>query len=183
MSDVPIVRGRILATLAWLLMASIGMTATVHAQPKTSADEAYLDALAGPWLMKGTLGDKPVRYWARGRRVLQGGFLSLHMRDADPASQYEAEVFIGYDAKAQDFVAHWLDKYGAAGARVVASGRRDGDRLVLMFPYEEGAFRDTFTRGRKSGTWTLLIESQTRDESWSTFATYRLTRPPTPPPP
>ena len=140
-------------------------------------DEAYLDGLRGLWEMQGTLGGKPVRYRAEGQRVLQGGFLSFHMVDATAKPGYEANLFLGYDPKARDYIAHWLDRFGAAGARVVATGHRKGDRLVLLFPYPEGAFRDTFSWRRDTANWTLLIESQAADTSWKTFATYTLERP------
>jgi hypothetical protein len=73
-------------------------------------------------------------------------------------------------------VAHWLDRFGATGARVVATGHRDGERLILTFPYAGGAFRDTFTFEPKSGTWTLLLEAQEPSGSWSKFATYTFVR-------
>jgi hypothetical protein len=69
---------------------------------------------------------------------------------------------------------HWLDRFGAAGARVVASGRRQGETLVIQFPYAEAAFKDTFVYDPNKNTWSLLIESQKPDGSWSTFATYTL---------
>lgn len=142
------------------------------------ADEAYLDALQGSWLMDGTLGGRAVRYRASGKLVLRGGFLRLRMIDAATPPQYQADVFIGYDRKADDYVVHWLDEFGAPGARVVGTGRRTGERLVVTFPYAEGAFRDTFTRDAAAGTWTLLLESQEPDGHWSTFASYTLVRPP-----
>jgi len=143
----------------------------------TSPDNAYLDELQGEWNMAGTIGDRPVRYRANGERVLQGGFLRLHMVDVSVPPKYEADVYIGFDAKAGDYVTHWLDRFGAAGARVVATGKRDGQRLVILFPYAEGAFRDTFAFDAKSGAWSLLLEAQGRDGAWSTFANYRLERP------
>jgi hypothetical protein len=100
------------------------------------------------------------------------------MIDLGSPPRYEAEVFIGYDAKAHDYIAHWLDRFGAAGSRVVARGERQGDELVLTFPYAEGAFRDTLTWRPTSKSWTLLLESQASDGRWSTFATYTLTRAP-----
>lgn len=41
----------------------------------------------------------------------------------------------------------------------------------------EGAFRDTFTRDSADDSWQLLLESQEKSGSWSTFASYVLTRP------
>jgi hypothetical protein len=141
-----------------------------------SPDDAYLDALQGKWLMDGTLGGKPVHYLAVGQRVLKDGFLRLRMIDVGSPPQYEAELFIGFDPKAGDYIAHWLDQFGAAGARVVARGERQGQRLVLVFPYAEHAFRDTFTWQPASASWSLLLESQGADGSWSTFASYTLSR-------
>ncbi len=46
------------------------------------------------------------------------------MIDASSPPQYEADVFIGFDTKAKDYIAHWLDNFGAPGARVVARGER-----------------------------------------------------------
>jgi hypothetical protein len=141
-----------------------------------TADEQYLDGLVGKWDMRGMLGGQPVRYRTDAARVLQGGFVRLHMIDATAPPQYEANLYLGFDTQAGDYVGHWLDRFGAAGARVVATGRREGEVLVIVFPYAEGMFRDTFTRHPDRGTWSLLLESQEKDGSWSTFASYELTR-------
>lgn len=163
---------RALSSIAFVLLVQ----SSASAQPTPSDEKAYLDALQGTWRMEGSVGRKPVRYRAEGQRVLQGGFLELHMTDVGTPPLYEADAFIGYDAKANDYVAHWLDRFGAAGARVVAHGQRHGAQLVLEFPYAEGAFRDTFTWRPESGSWTILMETQAGDGAWSTFATYTLTR-------
>jgi hypothetical protein len=159
---------------ALCLFVALGTTGVVRAEDARSTDNAYLDALQGDWDMTGTLLGKPVKYRARGERVLQGGFLRLHMVDAAEAPAYEADLFLGYDAQADDYVGHWLDRFGAAGARVVASGKRKEEVLVIEFPYAEAAFRDTFVFDPHSRTWSLLIESQAPGGGWSNFATYTL---------
>src|SRR5271168_1343174 len=121
--------------LSVVLAANVGFAAEPAQQPTESADEMFLDALQGDWTMEGTLGGNPVHYRADGRRVLQGSFLKLHMIDIQSHPKYEAEVFIGFDAKANDFIAHWLDRFGAPGARVVARGKRKGQQLIVVFPY------------------------------------------------
>jgi hypothetical protein len=126
--------------------------------------------------MSGALLGKPVKYRARGERVLQGGFLRLHMIDAIAAPTYEADLFLGYDAHADDYIGHWLDRFGAAGARVVANGKRKGETLVILFPYADAAFKDTFVYNPNSRSWSLLIESQAPGGGWSQFATYTLVR-------
>jgi hypothetical protein len=165
------------ALLLTLSVAALAASARSAPERAPTPDDAYLDQLSGAWDMSGTLLGKPVSYQARGERVLQGGFLKLHMLDAAGVPPYEADVFIGFDAKAGDYVAHWLDRFGAAGARVVATGLRKGARLVILFPYAEGAFRDTFVWQAETGSWSLLIESQSKEGAWSTFASYTLVRP------
>jgi hypothetical protein len=144
------------------------------AENTPSADNAYLDGLKGEWDTTGTLLGKPVKYHAKGERVLQGGFLRLHLIDLGAAPNYEAELFLGFDALAGDYVVHWLDRFGAAGSRVVATGKRIGETLVVQFPYAEGAFRNTYTFDPKSRSWSLIIESQAAGGAWSNFATYTL---------
>jgi hypothetical protein len=158
------------------ICASAGIA--VHAGDRPSADEAYLEALQGPWIMTGMFGGKPITYRAWGESALKGAWLEFKMVDIGKPPKYQAEFFIGYDAKAHDYIAHWLDQFGAAGARVVGTGARKGRRLVVTFPYAEGAFRDTFTRNIQADTWTLLLESQDQRGVWSTFVSYELTRPP-----
>lgn len=159
---------------AIILFLAPGTERVARAQDARSADNTYLDALKGDWEMTGTLLGKPVKYRARGERVLQGGFLRLHMIDAAEVPSYEADLFLGYDARADDYIGHWLDRFGAAGARVVANGNRKGETLVIQFPYAEAAFKDTFVYDSRARTWSLLIESQAAGGAWSSFATYTL---------
>lgn len=67
--------------------------------------------------MAGTVLGKPVKYHATG---------------AVPT--YEADLFLGYDPHARDYVGHWLDRFGAAGARGChreARRRHAGNRVSL----------------------------------------------------
>jgi hypothetical protein len=162
---------------ALILLLAIGTGHLAHAKAARSPDNTYLDALRGDWDMTGTLLGKPVKYHARGQRVLHGGFLRLHMIDAAEVPTYEADLFLGYDARVDDYIAHWLDRFGAAGARVVGSGKRKGATLVLQFPYADAQFKDTLIYDANADTWSLLIESQKPGGEWSQFATYNLVHP------
>jgi hypothetical protein len=165
------------SALCVLTLLAVSVQPAARAENAPSADNAYLDGLQGKWDMTGSMLGKPVKYHAQGERVLQGGFLRLHMIDTGTAPTYEADLFLGYDARAKDYIGHWLDRFGAAGARVVASGTRNGETLVIQFPYAEGAFKNTFTFDPKSHTWTLVIDSQAAGGAWSNFATYTLVHP------
>jgi hypothetical protein len=64
---------------ALILLLAMGTGRLAHAKGARSQDSAYVDALQGDWDMSGTFLGKPVKYHARGQRVLHGGFLRLHM--------------------------------------------------------------------------------------------------------
>lgn len=157
------------------LLLALSCALTAQAAPAAAPADAFLARLAGHWDLTGTLGGKIVHYRGEGRWILKGGWLRLNLIDVSPPS-YQASVYLGFDSKAGDYIAHWLDQFGAAGARVVATGRRDGETLVLLFPYAEAAFRDTLTLAADGRSGSLLLESQGKDGSWSTFASYTLRR-------
>jgi hypothetical protein len=142
---------------AFILLLAMGTERLAQAKDARSPDNAYLDALQGDWDMSGTLLGKPVKYRARGQRVLHGGFLRLHMIDAADVPTYEADLFLGYDAHADDYIGHWLDRFGAAGARVVASGTRQGETPVIQFPYADAPFKDTFVYDPNTDTRPAII--------------------------
>ena len=167
---------RYIRSIGFTLVCAACLCSGLAAHPADSPDEAFLNALQGNWTMVGTVGSKSVRYRACGQRVLQGGFVEFHMKDVGSRPPYEADVFIGFDPQAHDYVAHWLDRFGAPGARVVGTGKRIGEKLVMIFPYAEGPFRDTFIRRPATESWSLLIESGTNRGTWSTFASYTLRR-------
>jgi hypothetical protein len=163
-------RSRLLCAL--LLAALVPLAAAAEPPAATR----YLAQLAGHWDLVGTVLGKPAHYHGQGSWVLNGGWLRFSMIDVASPPRYEAQLYLGYDAKAGDYIAHWLDRFGAAGARVVATGQRTERTLVLLFPYAEGAFRDTLTLAGDSDSGTLLLEAQGKDGGWSTFASYRLRR-------
>jgi hypothetical protein len=86
-----------------LLLLAMGTERLVQAKDALSPDNIYLDALRGDWDMTGTFRGKPLRYHARGQRVLQGGFLRLHMIDAAEVPAYEA-IALAPPARAGDSI-------------------------------------------------------------------------------
>jgi hypothetical protein len=166
------VRAPVLAGLLALALSE----AAGQAAPGAPQPDAFLARLVGDWDMPGTFAGKTVHYRGTGRWLLKNGWLCLSLLDLGVPSAYQADVYLGHDAKQDDYIAHWLDQFGAAGARVVGTGQRDGQRLVLLFPYADGAFRDTLTLAPDGNSGTLLIESQRAEGSWTTFASYRLGR-------
>ena len=160
-----------------VLGALLALSATIAAAgPARAARDPFLAQLIGHWDLRGTVRGTPVRYRGEAAWVLHGAWVRLALIDRARPPGYQAEVYLALDPKRGDYIGHWLDQFGAAGARVVATGHRDGQALVLSFPYEEGAFRDTLMLATDGASGRLLLESQNADGSWSTFASYTLTR-------
>ncbi len=171
-------------TAAWIPTATVALLGGLlslpvslrAAEPSPLPRDPFLAQLAGRWVLAGTVLGKPVRYRGDGVWVLNDGWLRLALVDRAKPPAYQADVYLGFDAKADEYIAHWLDRFGAAGARVVATGHRDGQTLVLFFPYQDSPFRDTLTLDPDGTTGSLLLESQKADGTWATFASYTLRR-------
>ena len=141
-----------------------------------TSSRGLLSHLQGSWSMKGTVLKKPVIYSADGAWVLRNQFLSFHMKDASQPPAYEATLFIGIDSAKKHYVAHWLDSFGGAGARVVALGPLSEEKIEVIYPYEEGRFRNIFKYDSRNDEWSLVIESERDGKLWSVFAEYRIIR-------
>jgi hypothetical protein len=165
-----------LAALMMLLLAPAlpgqAQVITLHEDPRP----ALLKQLDGEWVMKGDVLGKKVTYLLVAGPTLQASFTELHMLDVADPPQYEARVFLGFDAESGDLIAHWLDAFGARFSIPHGTGRIDGSTLQFTLPYSDGPFRDTFEFDQRNGSWNLRIESGQPDGSWKHFARYEIRR-------
>lgn len=141
-----------------------------------SDDDAFLSNFVGTWEMYGEVRGKSVRYRAEASRVLGGAWIELHMIDEATPPSYEATLFMAADDRAHDYVGHWLDQFGGAGARVAATGSRTDRTLTMIFPYADGAFRNIWLFDPDTRQLSLTIESQEHSGNWTRFARYDLRR-------
>jgi len=159
-----------------VLLVGLLLVVPVFSDGPPPLEDPFLDALSGHWTLTGRVMGEELVNEVDARWVLGHQFLELHLRDVADPPQYEALIFLGREAKTGRHIAHWLDVAGAGPSKVLGSGTRTGDTLVLLFPYPGHTFRDTFTLDRKAGTWTLLIEDRPEGKPWSTFASYTAVR-------
>jgi hypothetical protein len=164
-----------LIAVAGLLFAS-GLAAQAAAPTAPAAMDTLLERLVGRWRMKGTVRGAPALYTLDVTRVLQRRFVELHMVDVHRPPGYEARVFIGVDSANARYIAHWLDRFGAAYSIPHATGEMGGDTLRLDFPYPDGAFHDTFVYDRRSDSWYFLLEAADTAGGWTRFAEYQVRR-------
>jgi hypothetical protein len=133
-------------------------------------DDAALDALQGRWRLAGRVQGDSVTYNGFGEWVLNHQFLRLNLRDAATPPQYEAHVYIGWDARRKRYAAHWLDVFGGGFAETLGHGTKEGDELRFLFEYPDGPFRTTFVLGKQG--WELDMKSRAKDGTWKPFAHY-----------
>jgi len=158
-----------------ILLASGALCAQDH--PKIPDRPAALKALDGDWLMSGDVMGEPVTYRMVAGPTIQGAFTEIHMNDVQVPSQYEARVLIGYDAKSKTVIVHWMDSFGAKYSVPHGTGTVSGDTVQFTIPYEDGAFRDTFTYSQETNTWLFVLEAAQSDGKWKHFARYTAQRP------
>lgn len=164
---------RFVTTVGVLLFLVAG---ALHAEdhPKIPERPSVLRALDGTWVMSGDVMGKPVTYRMVARPTLQGAFTELHMNDVQVPSQYEARVFIGYDAESKTIIVHWMDSFGAKYSIPHGTGRVTGNSVQFTIPYPSGSFRDTFTYNPASKTWLFALDAAQPDGTWKHFAHYRV---------
>jgi hypothetical protein len=158
-------------------LAALGATPLHGQEPAASRarTDTLLDALVGRWTMTGAVRGRPVRYVLEARRVLQGKYVELHMTDAAAAPPaYEARVIVGEGAKPGEYIAHWIDSFGAQYSVPPATGTQRGDTLFLAFPYPDGAFHDTFAYDRARRTWHFRLDEADGHGGWKLFAEYEV---------
>lgn len=161
-------KSAVLVLVAWFWAFAANAQSPVDERPD------LLKALDGRWVMTGDVMGKPVRYDLEAGPSLQGAFSELHMKDVHVPAEYEARVFIGWDAETQGVIVHWLDSFGGRFSIPHGTGKIAGNALVFTIPYGEGPFRDTLTHDPQSRTWLFTIEAGQPDGSWKHFARYAI---------
>lgn len=157
----------------------LAMPAPIHAQATAAGGDVrpeILHQLDGAWTMTGDVRGKPVTYRMVARPALHGTFTELRMQDVQVPAQYEAAVFVGYDAASKTIIAHWMDSFGAKYSVPHGSGDITGNVVTFTIPYPSGPFRNTWRFDPASATWQFALEAAQPDGSWKHFASYALRR-------
>ena len=163
--------------LAGLLTVLAAGNLLAQDHPKIPERPAALKALDGDWVMSGDVMGKPVNYRMVAGPTLQGAFTEIHMNDVQVPSEYEARVLIGYDAKSNSVITHWLDSFGAKYSIPHGTGNVTDNSIQFTIPYGGSPFRDTFTYDPKTDTWLFVLEASQQDGTWKHFARYNVRHP------
>lgn len=159
--------------------AMLALPATIHAQPVAAGADVrpeILRQLDGAWTMTGDVRGKPVTYRMLAKPALHGTFTELRMQDVQVPAQYEAAVFVGYDAASKTVIAHWMDSFGAKYSIPHGSGDIAGNVVTFTIAYLSGPFRNTWRFDPATSSWQFALEAAQPDGSWKHFARYAVTR-------
>jgi hypothetical protein len=162
-------------------LACVSLAVPTYCQAQASSNAAetrpeILRQLDGNWVMSGDVRGKPVNYRMVATPALQGTFTEMHMRDMQVPAQYEATVYIGYDAASKNVIAHWMDSFGPKHSIPHATGHIAGNTIQFTFPYPSGQFRNTWNYDPATASWRFVLESAQPDGSWKHFALYEVKR-------
>lgn len=166
--------------MQWLAVAAIlamVCAAVGGSQSKTGREDPLLEKLIGKWTITRKFPNRTVTNTAECAWVLQHQYVKIHMKDTAQPSQYEAEIFIGYDEEKKRYVAHWIDVFGGGFSATLGFGTKKGNQIEFEFKYPDGELKNTFTWHEDSNTWTSEIIQQDEKGTWVPFCTdtYRRT--------
>ena len=159
-----------------VLSIALAIASRSAAAQAEHASNALLDSLVGHWRMTGQVRGHPVAYDLDVRRILNGAFIQLHMKDVARPAQYEALVLIGEDTVSNGVLVHWLDSTGGANSVPSGEGSTAGDTLTFDIPYPGHPFRDTFVHRRSDGSWTFHLDARDARGGSKVFASYEVHR-------
>lgn len=161
-----------LFVLVWVGIFLLSFPAAAQ-EPDAPLQDPFLDDMVGTWTMTGHVMGDSVEYDATGTWVLNHQFLRLRMEDVNTPPEYVARVFIGYDGKNKEYVAHWLDSSGGRSSKTLGYGQLEDNAIEFRFDYPEGPFRTTFEQ-IGDNTWHIRMRSKGDNGSWSAFADFEM---------
>lgn len=147
-----------------------------------AAPAALLNHLTGVWSLRGTIAGKPTIHDVQAGWVLNHEYVQLQeiSRETNASGNpaYEAIVYIGWDAKAEQFVCLWLDSTSGDGlsSGIIVRARQAGDSIPFIFTISASdQIHTTFSYDKAAGTWQWLIDNITNGKT-QRFADVKLTR-------
>jgi len=172
----------VLLRVAVCALCSFLICGSVSAEPEMpTAAAALLSHLAGTWMLRGTIAGKQATHDVHAAWVLNGEYLQVHEisreKNAKGAPAYEAIIYIGWDAKAQQYVCLWLDSTSGDGlsSGVIARANPAGDTIPFIFTTSASdQINTTFSYDKATGTWQWLIDN-VENRQTHRFANVRLT--------
>lgn len=146
-----------------LWMTLLLMGAPLAAQQPAVQDE-LMDRMVGNWVLEGTISGKQTTHDVRAEWVLGHHYVRLHEvsreKDASGKPQYEANLYVGWNAEEKRYGCVWLDTYGGLSPVSLANAKRSGDEIPFLFRDKDSVFHTTFRWVKESGEWEWRMDSE-----------------------
>lgn len=149
------------------VLCSVLFCGSASAEPgMPAAPAALLNHLAGTWILRGTIAGKPTTHDVQAEWVLNHEYLELHEisreKNAAGSPAYEAIIYIGWDAKAQQYVCLWLDSTSGDGlsSGIIARASLAGESIPFLFTLSPSdQIHTTFSYDKAADAWQWLIDN------------------------
>lgn len=179
-----------------LVLTSCALQPTDQADSRRAAarpvdpQRELLGKMVGHWVLRGTIARKQVTHDVDARWVLNQEYVQIHEvsreRDAAGKPQYEAIVYVVWDAKVGEYACLWLDTTDIASfpSEGVGHAKPEGDNIggdKIPFIFKDtgdsdgGGIHTTFAYDRANDTWSWTIENEAKGKL-TPFAQVSLTR-------
>jgi len=132
---------------------------------KDKLQDAFLDKFVGKWRIARQFKSRTSENAATIEWILDHQFLRIQMIDVNEPPEYEAHVYLGFDASKSKYVCHWIDVFGGQYS-CRGYGEREENSIRIAF---EDDLVNTFTFNEGTGTWTSKIDQTNDKGEWVNF--------------
>jgi hypothetical protein len=167
-------------TLLRSILSIVAVTSVLSAQQPTLRD-TLLDRMTGHWMLSGTIAGKATVHDIDAEWVLGHQYVRIHEasreKNNEGGSQYEADVYVGWDQALSEYVCIWLDVWGGVTPQSIGRAKPNGDTIAFLFKDKDGAatFHTTFLYCKDADTWQWLMDNDDKG-TLQPFARVNLTK-------
>ena len=133
--------------------------------PNDKLQDELLDKFVGSWHIVREFKNRKVDNRATVSWVLDHQFLRIDMIDVNEPPQYEAHVYIGFDATKSLYVCHWIDVFGGEYSSR-GFGERESDSIRISF---DDDLINTFAYHPDNDSWTSKIDQRDKTGNFVPF--------------
>ncbi len=136
----------------------------ILAQQPTLQD-SLLDHLTGNWILQGRIAGKETVHDIMAEWVLGHQFVLIHetSREKNVSGQpaYEADVYVGWDQPASEYICIWLDVWGGITSQSIGRARPSGDEIAFLFRDKDNSvvFHTTFIYNKNTDSWKWVMDN------------------------
>jgi hypothetical protein len=137
--------------------------------------------MTGSWLLQGKIAGQDIVHDIEVSWVLAHQYILIretsHEKNADGQPSYKANVYVGWDQAASEYVCIWLDIFGGVTPQSIGRSKPLANEIPFIFRDSSNAdnFHTTFIYSKDTDTWQWLMYNVDKGQL-QPFADVKLTR-------